>query len=171
MGEGQRIGGSKRRTERNLLSKTSATSLVRSIYFESTSGKVWSFSQPASQPARLPTGNTERVEVSTKKGVGESFVPSSGRVDAPVKSIGRPEVETKAADFHADSTTDLHAFLSLIPLLMSLSRKLSSRPSRWQDFAGFRAKAKAKASQVKNYIEPVNRSGNLFRPWCNNFRK
>lgn len=40
--------------------------------------------------------------MSTKKGVGESFVPSSGRVDAPVKSIGRPEVETKAADFHAD---------------------------------------------------------------------
>ena len=83
-------------------------------------------SQPASHPARLPTGNTERIEVSTKKGVGESFVPSSGRVDAPVKSIGRPEVETKAADFH----TDLHAFLSLTPLLMSLSRKLSSRPSR-----------------------------------------
>lgn len=37
----------------------------------------------------------------TKKGVGESFVPSSERVDAPVKSIGRPEVKTKA-DFHAD---------------------------------------------------------------------
>lgn len=132
--EGQRIGGSKRGKERRSSFENKRNEPRKIHLFRVDEWKSLKFqrraSQPASHPARLPTGNTERVEVSTKKGVGESFVPSSGRVDAPVKSIGRPEVETKAADFHADSTTDLHAFLSLIPLLMSLSRKLSSRPSR-----------------------------------------
>lgn len=90
--------------------------------------------------------------MSTKKGVGESFVPSSGRVDAPVKSIGRPEVGTKA-DFHADYQPVRVPFPTVINEPIPEIKQPAIKVTAWQDFA---RKRKCRCFKVKNYPRNVS---------------